>query len=43
MPPSISVFPQKDSLPVDRLEKEFQGLVDSKGRPVQRLTFNKGI
>ena len=43
LPPSISVFPQIDSLPVSELEPQFQGLIDSHGRPVQRLTFNKGL
>ena len=43
MPPSIAVFPQKATLPVTDLEPEFQGLTDSKGRPVTQLTFNKGL
>ncbi len=41
--PALAVFPQKDSLSVDKLEPEFKNLVDSQNRPVKLLWFNKGL
>eukprot|EP01084_Bolivina_argentea_P087478 158004_1 len=41
--PALAIFPQKDSLPVDKLEPEFKNLVDSQNRPIKSLWFNKGL
>lgn len=41
--PALAFFPQRDSLPVDALEDEFSGLVDSTGHPVTRVWYNKGL
>jgi hypothetical protein len=39
----LAVFPQRDSLPVDKLEPQFQGLKDKEGKAIERLYFNKGL
>ncbi|CAM9996368.1 unnamed protein product [Discosporangium mesarthrocarpum] len=41
--PALAFFPQRDSLPTEKLEAQFQGLVGKDGRPVTRLWYNKGL
>ncbi|CAM9450950.1 unnamed protein product [Pylaiella littoralis] len=41
--PALAFFPQRDSLSVDTLESKFSGLVDSAGRPITRIWYNKGL
>jgi hypothetical protein len=43
LPPAIALFPQIGSISVSKLEPEFQGLVDSKGKPITTLYYNKGL
>ena len=43
VPPALAVFPQQDSLPVGKLEPQFQGLKDKEGKPIETLYFNKGL
>lgn len=43
LPPSIAVFPQRDSLPAAELEPAFRNLTLTTGTPVTRLYFNKGL
>lgn len=42
-PACMAIFEQRSSLPVASLEERFAGLTDAKGRPVDRLFFNKGL
>eukprot|EP00281_Chroomonas_sp_CCMP1168_P011816 CAMPEP_0206283832 /NCGR_PEP_ID=MMETSP0047_2-20121206/40443_1 /ASSEMBLY_ACC=CAM_ASM_000192 /TAXON_ID=195065 /ORGANISM="Chroomonas mesostigmatica_cf, Strain CCMP1168" /LENGTH=326 /DNA_ID=CAMNT_0053714229 /DNA_START=52 /DNA_END=1032 /DNA_ORIENTATION=- len=43
LPFAIGLFPQECSMPVSKLEKEFQGLRDKAGKEVVNVTFNKGV
>eukprot|EP00668_Euglena_longa_P001118 GGOE01001334.1.p2 GENE.GGOE01001334.1~~GGOE01001334.1.p2 ORF type:complete len:326 (-),score=101.22 GGOE01001334.1:374-1351(-) len=43
MSPSLAVFPQRDQIPVVRLEERFRNLRDPHGRPVSELYYNKGL
>jgi hypothetical protein len=43
LPPSIAVFPQRDSMAVTDLEQQFQNLTTASGAKVARLYFNKGL
>jgi tricarboxylate carrier len=43
LPIAISMFPQKSLVPVKELEPEFQNLKDKSGKPIDTLTFNKGL
>lgn len=43
LPFAISLFPQEGSVAVPDAEDRFHGLVDSAGRPVETLYFNKGL
>lgn len=41
--PAIAMFPQIDSISTDSMEAEFQNLVDSRGKPITALYYNKGL
>eukprot|EP00043_Microstomoeca_roanoka_P008435 m.81220 g.81220 ORF g.81220 m.81220 type:complete len:76 (-) comp14239_c0_seq2:1219-1446(-) len=43
VPPALAAFPQRDSLPVSKLEPKFANLFDKEGRPIDRVFFNKGL
>ena len=43
VPPCLGLFPQYDSMPVESLEPEYQGLLDGKGNRIDVLYFNKGL
>eukprot|EP01147_Barroeca_monosierra_P001035 gene1035-4271_t len=43
LPFAISLFPQEGSLDVSAAEPELQGLVDSQGKKVTKLYYNKGL
>ncbi|KAI7854413.1 Tricarboxylate/iron carrier [Circinella umbellata] len=43
LPLAIATFPQISSLNTSSMEKEFQNLTDSEGKPVTRLYYNKGL
>lgn len=43
LPLAISLFPQEGSLPTMQAEPRFHNLVDSRGRKVDTLYFNKGL
>ena len=43
VPPALAAYPQRDSLPVERVEPEFQNRRDSAGKPIERVFFNKGL
>jgi hypothetical protein len=43
LPGALAVFPQTATFDVSRLEAEFQGIKDSKGRPIAQLFSNKGL
>lgn len=41
--PALAIFPQRDCLDTATLEPELRGLKDSKGAPVAKLWYNKGL
>lgn len=41
--PALAFFPQRDSIPVERLEPQFRGLTDSSGKAISRVWYNKGL
>jgi hypothetical protein len=41
--PAIALFPQIGSLSTDNMEAEFHNLVDSRGRAITQLYYNKGL
>ena len=41
--PAQAIFPQYDSIPVERLEPQYQGLKDEDGEPITRFFYNKGL
>lgn len=41
--PAQAIFPQYDSIPVERLEPQFQGLKTAAGDPIDRFYYNKGL
>ncbi|SPQ97473.1 Sidoreflexin [Plasmodiophora brassicae] len=43
VPLAIGLFPQTGAIRAQDVEPEFQGLKDSKGRPVTSFSFNKGL
>lgn len=43
LPFALAVFPQRRTLPVSKLEPEFQQLKNEKGELVESLLFNRGI
>ncbi|GAA5811756.1 hypothetical protein MFLAVUS_005199 [Mucor flavus] len=43
LPAAIAVFPQVGELQTESMEKEFQDLNDSHGKPITKLYFNKGL
>lgn len=43
LPATVAVFPQMAEIDVKDCEKEFQGLVDSSGKPYQKFFYNKGL
>mmetsp|Transcript_22627 Transcript_22627/g.61602 ORF Transcript_22627/g.61602 Transcript_22627/m.61602 type:complete len:296 (-) Transcript_22627:656-1543(-) len=43
LPCTIGLFPQETSLPVSKLEVEFQGRRTRDGRPVEVIYFNRGV
>lgn len=43
LPFALAVFPQRETLPVTKLEPEFHNLKDSEGKPLTHLEFNRGI
>lgn len=43
LPAAIAVFPQVGELETTTMEKEFQDLKDSHGKPINKLYFNKGL
>lgn len=43
LPAAIAVFPQVGELQTSQMEKEFQNLKDSTGKPITKLYFNKGL
>lgn len=43
LPFALAVFPQRETLPVSKLESSFQGLKDKNGNEVTHLEFNRGI
>ncbi|KAI8889292.1 Tricarboxylate/iron carrier [Backusella circina FSU 941] len=43
LPAAIAVFPQIGELETSKIEKEFQGLTDKEGNPIEKVYFNKGL
>ena len=43
LPPAIALFPQIGAIDVSKLEPEFQGLLNAKGKPISTLYYNKGL
>ncbi|KAI9469969.1 MAG: Tricarboxylate/iron carrier [Benjaminiella poitrasii] len=43
LPAAIAVFPQLGELKTETMEKEFRGLKDTDGNPIDKLYFNKGL
>ncbi|KAL2912473.1 Sideroflexin FSF1 [Polyrhizophydium stewartii] len=43
LPCAIALFPQVASLPVEKLEQRFHGIKDSRGNPLDRVYFNRGL
>ena len=43
LPCAIGLFPQISEVDPKKLEPQFHGLVDEKGRPITKLFFNKGL
>ena len=43
VPPALGAFSQRDEIATASMEPKFQGLVDSKGEPIETLFFNKGL
>lgn len=43
LPPAIALFPQQGQLDVLSLEPEFHHLLDSHGKPIHTLYYNKGL
>ncbi|KAF9199484.1 hypothetical protein BGZ49_010380 [Haplosporangium sp. Z 27] len=43
LPLAIAAFPQYANVDVETLEERFWNLKDSKGEPIKRLTYNKGL
>lgn len=43
LPFALAIFPQKKQLSVDKLEPEFQNLVDEKGNKIEKVWFNRGM
>ncbi|CAM9795234.1 unnamed protein product [Choristocarpus tenellus] len=41
--PALAFFPQRDSIPVEKLEPEFKGHLGTNGLPVTHLWYNKGL
>lgn len=41
--PAQAVFAQKASIPAASLEPQFQNLKDSRGQPIQKFFYNKGL
>ena len=43
LPFALAVFPQYQSIDVDKLESELKGKVDANGKSVETVYFNRGI
>ena len=43
VPTACSMFPQKSSLSIDRLEPELQAVIRERGGGIDRVYFNKGL
>mgnify|MGYP002385642197 CR=1 FL=1 len=43
LPLAISIFPQTGSLPVSKLEESYHQLVDSNGKKIEKVFYNKGL
>jgi len=43
LPAAIALFPQTISVPANSLEPHFHNLKDSKGNPITRLYYNRGL
>ncbi|KAJ3044238.1 hypothetical protein HDV00_002916 [Rhizophlyctis rosea] len=43
LPCAVALFPQRASMPVSKLEASFAGKLDSRGRPLQTVYFNRGL
>jgi hypothetical protein len=43
LPAAIAVFPQIGQLETSKIEKEFHGLKDKQGNPIEKVYFNKGL
>ncbi|EKX49686.1 hypothetical protein GUITHDRAFT_67701 [Guillardia theta CCMP2712] len=43
LPCAIGLFPQESSVPVSRVEREFQGLKTKDGEEVKQVFFNRGV
>lgn len=41
--PAIALFPQVGALPVSQLEPQFRDLLDSRGKPITQLYYNRGL
>jgi tricarboxylate carrier len=43
LPATVAIFPQMAEIDVKDCEDEFQGLVDSSGKPYKKFYYNKGL
>ena len=43
VPPALALFPQYDSISVEKLEDEFHDMRDTNGKSIKRVYFNKGL
>lgn len=43
IPPSLGLFPQYDSLNVDKLEYEYHNIYNKNNKKIEKLYFNKGL
>jgi tricarboxylate carrier len=43
LPATVAIFPQMAEIDVKDCEEEFQGLIDSSGKPYKKFYYNKGL
>lgn len=43
LPPALAVFPQREIMATEKLEKEFHNLKDKNGNKIDQVEFNRGI
>lgn len=43
LPPALAVFPQREIMATEELEKEFHNLKDKNGNKIDQVEFNRGI